>query len=75
MSGLLPSALYTASPLITTTTPCVFIIIVIFHKSKLKSSEGEGFTQVPHFTNDGCGLQTQTWCTPKAVPPGLMELL
>ena len=72
MSGPLPSALYTASPLITTTTPCVLIIMVIFHKSKLKSSEGEGFPQVPHFTNDGCGLQTQAWCTPKAVPPGLM---
>lgn len=73
MSGPLPSALHAASPLITTTTPFGLMIMVVFHQSTLQSSEGEGLTQVPHFTNDGRGLRTQAWCTPKTVPPGFIE--
>lgn len=56
MPGPLLSALYVAFPLIITTTLCVFIIMLIFHKSELKSSEGKRFAQVSHFASDGPGF-------------------
>lgn len=43
-----------ASPFINLTIQChVFIIMLSFHRSKLKSIEGRGLPQILHFAKDG----------------------